>query len=694
MFRFIPVTFLFVICAAIQAFAQGSASPYSAKSQPFEDDLKIAEEDENYFAPTDLLIDARGENFYIASEGFSQLTRRPLDSQKAAEALDLSFKPFKLRFFPDQTRVAVVGGIDGKLAIVEVAKKNEKDELKICPMRILALFDKGRSPADVAIKVCPDGSELLYVADRFNGRLLEVDPQSGETTRSWDVGREPFCLDVTPDGKNVVVANRVSFMRADRAFACAKVYVVNLDENSETPVREVELRNGDNLLQDMVLSPDGRYALISCIRGNTLHSADNVSGGWLNANGVLCVDIEKAELVEFFVLDNARLASGNPWGLTITDDGEHLIAAIAGTDELVFLPLKRMLQTASERPDWARPGYSSAAYSELPVEDAQLPFRMRALFGLKGMRQIISHGNDVYALAYFDDAICKATLKLNPPFKRFVEGAYEGVAEEQPRALDEEDAKENDGSPFHFTQLESRIPTDGVVIERYFARLAPKPRLSVRRRGEIVFHDATLCFEHWMSCASCHPDARSDGLNWDLLNDGSGNAKSSKSMLLSHKTPPSMASGIRPSGEVAARAGFPHILETVCSEENACAVDEFLSTMKPVPSPKLVNGELSESAKRGKDVFDKIGCSICHNGEYYTNLKRYRTHSQGVNDQIEKFDTPTLIEVWRTGPYMNTGSYETMRDVFEVGRHCVEDGRFEKLSKQEQDDLIEFVLSL
>ena len=32
------------------------------------------------------------------------------------------------------------------------------------------------------------------------------------------------------------------------------------------------------------------------------------------------------------------------------------------------------------------------------------------------------------------------------------------------------------------------------------------------RKGEQYFNDATLCFQKWQSCASCHPDARADGL--------------------------------------------------------------------------------------------------------------------------------------------------------------------------------------
>jgi len=54
-------------------------------------------------------------------------------------------------------------------------------------------------------------------------------------------------------------------------------------------------------------------------------------------------------------------------------------------------------------------------------------------------------------------------------------------------------------------------------------------------KGDMYFHDATICFQNWQSCATCHPnDARMDGLNWDLLNDGMGNPKNTKTLLLSH----------------------------------------------------------------------------------------------------------------------------------------------------------------
>ena len=81
------------------------------------------------------------------------------------------------------------------------------------------------------------------------------------------------------------------------------------------------------------------------------------------------------------------------------------------------------------------------------------------------------------------------------------------------------------------------------------------------RLGEMYFNDGTLCLQGWQSCASCHScDARVDGMNWDLQNDGIGNPKNVKSLLLSFETPPVMSMGVRADAATAIRAGIRYIL--------------------------------------------------------------------------------------------------------------------------------------
>ena len=216
------------------------------------------------------------------------------------------------------------------------------------------------------------------------------------------------------------------------------------------------------------------------------------------------------------------------------------------------------------------------------------------------------------------------------------------------------------------------------------------------RRGEMLFHDARLCFQQWQSCATCHPDARVDGLNWDLMNDGYGNPKNTKSMLLAHRTPPAMSESVRESAEMAVRAGFRNILFQQCAEQDAQAVDAYLKSLTPAPSPHLVRGALSPAAERGKKLFfsARVGCGECHPAPLFTDLKQHDVGSRAASDHGDSFDTPSLVEAWRTAPYLHDGRYRSVEELLSQGKHGLTADSTAKLSEQERADLVEYVLSL
>jgi cytochrome c peroxidase len=187
-----------------------------------------------------------------------------------------------------------------------------------------------------------------------------------------------------------------------------------------------------------------------------------------------------------------------------------------------------------------------------------------------------------------------------------------------------------------------------------------------------------------------------DGLNWDLMNDGQGNPKNTKSMLLAHRTPPAMSEGVRATAELAVRGGITHILFADRPEEEAAAIDEYLKSLEPVPSPHLVDGRLSEAAQRGRELFHdkRAGCDRCHPAPLYTDLDRHDVGTRRWYERTDRFDTPTLVEVWRTAPYLHDGRYTTVKDLLVEDRHGLRRRHADSLSEQEIDDLVEFVLSL
>ena len=61
----------------------------------------------------------------------------------------------------------------------------------------------------------------------------------------------------------------------------------------------------------------------------------------------------------------------------------------------------------------------------------------------------------------------------------------------------------------------------------------------------------------------------------------------------------------------------------------------------------------------------------------------------------KKFDTPTLIEVWRTAPYLLDGRALTILDVLSKKYNPKDQhGKTSDLTKQELTDLAEYVMSL
>jgi cytochrome c peroxidase len=132
-------------------------------------------------------------------------------------------------------------------------------------------------------------------------------------------------------------------------------------------------------------------------------------------------------------------------------------------------------------------------------------------------------------------------------------------------------------------------------------------------------------------------------------------------------------------------------------EEVAAAMDEWLKSLQPVPSPHLVNGRLSEAGRRGEELFKSAdtACLNCHDSELFTDLHSYNVGTQNPFDKEDKeFDTPTLRELWRTSPYLHDGSAATIRDVLTTRNPKDEHGKTSQLTAQQIDDLAEYLLSL
>jgi cytochrome c peroxidase len=174
-------------------------------------------------------------------------------------------------------------------------------------------------------------------------------------------------------------------------------------------------------------------------------------------------------------------------------------------------------------------------------------------------------------------------------------------------------------------------------------------------------------------------------------------SQNTKSMVFSWWTPPTKWDGRQPQAgglDGSVRKAISTNLMISPTEEVALPLDTFLMGLKPVPSPYLVKGRLSPSAKRGQLLFTnekKTGCTACHPSPMFTDNRQHDAGIADFDNTGQPFNTPGLSECWRTGPYGHLGSYKSIRDLILLRTHAT---GVTDLSTQELDDLVNYVLSL
>ncbi len=491
----------------------------------------------------------------------------------------------------------------------------------------------GHTPTDILVK-----GKIAYVANRFSNTVSCVDIDLMSESKKIDVSREPVTL--TLAGNDLYVGCLITDDVANKSNTCSKVSVIDTSKNEFS--KNIELCNGAGSVRGVVADSKGEKVYVSHIVAHYQLPTTQLDGGWINTNAISVIDA-KTKAVEYsFLLDDVELGAANPWGVQLTDDDKFLYVAISGNNEISKVDIAKLENLVKG----VKRGNSTLASS---LEDIvnQIDFataaKERITLPEAGVRELLIDGNTLYATEYFAGKI-------------------------------------------EIIDLKKFAINDTILIKE-------QPELSDARLGELYWYDANACYQKWQSCNSCHPDVRTDGFNWDNLNDGMGTSKQTKSMLYSYRTPPVMITGIRPNAETASIAGYRFICFNEEYQDYVPKIDAFLKALQPAQSPYLnTDGTLTEAAKHGSELFVQYGCAECHPAPLYTDMKKHMSPDLKLGDDWEnrEFDTPTLVEVWRTKPWPFNGYYTEMSDyvkflVKEAGK---------TISDADAKDLAEFVLSI
>jgi YVTN family beta-propeller protein len=508
--------------------------------------------------------------------------------------------------------------------------------LNVCSGEVDKRVRVGHTPG--APVLAPDGG-TLYVCNRFNHDVSIIDVASGQTVARVPVAREPIAADLTPDGRYLFVANHIPEGPADVEYVAAEISVI---DTRTREVTSIPLMNGAEGLRGLKVSPDGQYVFATHLVARFQVPVTQVDRGWVSTSALSVIQVSNLSLLHTVLLDDIDLGFSNPWAIDFTADGKNLLVTSAGNHELALIDLPAMLRKIEDEKA-VENSSDQDVYNNLSF---LFGIRQRIPLNGQGPRALIVSGRKAYVAHYFSDQLDVVDFST-------------------PRDV-----------------LSKSVP------------LGPRLPLTAERQGEMLFNDASICFQSWLSCATCHPDARTDALNWDLLHDGMGNPKNAKSMLLVQETPRSMWLGEYDDLATCVRNEIKNVLFAVLPESDVQAMIAYIKSLKPIPSPYLVDGEFSHSARRGEKVFERIGCGYCHSKPLFTDLELRDVESTRGADIEELLDTPTLIEVWRTAPYLHDGRAATIDELIREHAHADTSGRTADLNEREIADLVEYILSL
>jgi cytochrome c peroxidase len=220
--------------------------------------------------------------------------------------------------------------------------------------------------------------------------------------------------------------------------------------------------------------------------------------------------------------------------------------------------------------------------------------------------------------------------------------------------------------------------------------LAASKRSADVERGAELFrraNDFRLSQEGQLACASCHPEGRSDGLNWRL-----GKSILQTPMLAGRvaTTAPYKWDGqdpdLRHSIEhtIGRLGGDPESL----SRKDLRALEAFVASL---PAPRAPTVSDADAVARGKALFEgkTLGCATCHSGTAFADGAQYPLKSA-----LEQSDTPSLVGLPHTAPYYHDGSAEDLWALVTDKGSIHDMADLSKLTVAQRRDLQSFLRSL
>jgi YVTN family beta-propeller protein len=599
-----------------------------------------------YRSPQAVAVAPDGKRLYVADKTANCVVVLDLAAGKAVREIGIPNEPNGLVLSADGSKLFVAERKAHAVAVIDTATGKVAGRISV-----------GSWPVAVTLA---ESNKRLYTCNRGDDSVSIVDLVTGKEIKRIQVVREPACAAATPDGTRIVVGN---FLPQGAGTDPALSSLVSiLDAARQEQIATVKLPPGSTTVSGVAISPNGKWAYLVHSLGRFTLPITQLERGWVHTYAMSIIDVKAASLYATVLLDDLVSGAADPWAVACSADGKTAWVSHAGTHEVSILDIGRLHDLLEGR---------------LPPELAQVKEAVRDNIWVRisqNRGEIPQLANDLTAL--------------------YIAGVLRRVPSggEGPRGL----TVAPDGQRLYVTNyfsgtVASLDSTSGKTLRSI--AVGPQPKANAARRGELYFHDARRCFQRWHSCASCHPDGRVDALPWDFMRDGIGNGKDVINLAGISHTSPHNRRATRPDPRECMRTGVIGSHLIVPQPDDVDDLLAYVVSLQPEINPR--SPQLGEAARRGKAIFEgKAGCAHCHPVPYFTDGKMHNVGMITPSEPDGKYDTPSLIEAYRTAPYYHDGRAATLKEALTTSDHDGKHGHTKDLTPQELDDLAAYVLSL
>ncbi|MFT6732117.1 MAG: hypothetical protein ACJAS9_000292 [Polaribacter sp.] len=221
------------------------------------------------------------------------------------------------------------------------------------------------------------------------------------------------------------------------------------------------------------------------------------------------------------------------------------------------------------------------------------------------------------------------------------------------------------------------------------------------RKGERSFYETTRA---GLSCQSCHTDnGESDRSAHNIT------SRSYKGEIILYTT--LSLKGIAKTAPYLRDASFDSIADLMIvarsrykgyirhSANRGRNLQLWVESLPLQLNPQAIEGRNIKKEQAGLKAYKLAECNLCHSFPAFTNLgqhlpsRLFPDYAKRRNSE-ELFDTPSLLALSTSPPYLQDGRANTIESIFDPHNKYNRHGNTEILSKQERADLIFFLKAL